>query len=75
MSQIAIHYKGRVMRKFYIADLLCYGQVLVELKVMERLTSRETAQLLNYLHATHLRVGVLLNFGNSFRLEWERYVL
>jgi GxxExxY protein len=74
-AQIALHYKGRVMRKFYIADLLCYGQVLVELKVMERLTSRETAQLLNYLHATHLRVGVLLNFGNPFRLEWERYVL
>ena len=74
-AEIVIRYKGIPLKKFYVADFLCYGQVIVEIKVMERLTSRETAQLLNYLHATGLRVGVLLNFGNPLRLEWERYVL
>ena len=48
---------------------------MVELKVMERLAKKEEAQLLNYLHATRLRVGVLINFGDPGRLDWERYVL
>jgi GxxExxY protein len=49
--------------------------VLVELKVMERLTSKEEAQLLNYLNATQMKVGVLINFGDPGRLDWHRFVL
>ena len=74
-AEIRIYYKDQPLRKFYIADLVCYGQILVELKVMSGLTSREQAQLLNYLHATRMRVGLLINFGTPNRLEWERFVL
>jgi GxxExxY protein len=42
---------------------------------MERLTKKEQAQLLNYMHATGIRVGVLINFGDAGRLDWERLVL
>ena len=74
-AEIPIRYKGRVLKKHYFADLVCYGQILVELKVMERVTTRETAQLLNYLYATGFKVGLLINFGDPGRLDWERYVL
>src|SRR4051812_763076 len=74
-AEIRIFYKDQPLRKFYIADIVCYGQVLVELKVMSGLTSKEQAQLLNYMHATRMRVGLLINFGALNRLEWERFVL
>ena len=74
-SAIQIRYKGILLRKGYIADVICFGQILVELKVMERLTGKEEAQLLNYLNATGMKVGVLINFGDPSRLDWHRFVL
>ena len=71
---LRIHYKGRLLQKEYIADLVCYGQVVVELKAQRQLGPREEAQLLNYLKATRLPVGVLLNFGDPGRLDWQRFV-
>jgi GxxExxY protein len=53
---------------------VCYEQIIVELKALDRLTSREEAQLLNYLKATNLRVGLLINFGSIGKLEWRRLV-
>jgi GxxExxY protein len=74
-SEIQIRYKGTLLRKGYIADVICFGQILAELKVMERLSSKEEAQLLNYLNATGMKVGVLINFGDPGRLDWHRFVL
>ncbi|MCE5270069.1 GxxExxY protein [bacterium] len=71
---IRIVYKGKTLQKEYIADLVCYGEIIVELKALDRLTGRETAQILNYLKATGLPVGVLINFGSSGKLEWKRFV-
>lgn len=48
--------------------------MLVELKVMKELTGREESQMLNYLKATGLRVGLLINFGDDGRLDWKRMV-
>ena len=73
-KRLLIHYKGHQLRKEYVADLVCYDQVIVELKALDRLSGKEQAQILNYLKATGLRVGVLINFGSSGRLEWKRYV-
>ena len=72
---IPIYYKGQALEKKYIADLICYGQVLVELKHIDQLTGLEEAQLLNYMHALRFRVGLLINFGDPGRLDWQRYVL
>jgi GxxExxY protein len=71
---LRITYKGRTLQKFYIADVVCYGAVLVEIKTLDRLSGKEESQILNYLKTTGLRVGLLLNFGNSEALEWKRYV-
>ena len=73
--EILVHYKGKPLKKFYIADLLCYDQVIVEIKAIDALTTREESQLINYLKATGLKVGLLINFGSHGKLEWRRMVL
>ncbi len=72
--RLQIFYKGKPLRKDYIADLIVIGLMVVELKTEERLTSRDEAQLINYLKATRLRVGLLINFGAHPKLEWKRFV-
>jgi GxxExxY protein len=70
-----ILYKGRRLKQFYKPDFPCYDKIIVELKALDRLTSREDAQLLNYLKATRMPVGLLINFGAEKDLEWKRMVL
>ncbi len=69
---IHLYYKGVQMDKYYQADLLCYGKIVVELKAVSDLTGEHTEQLLNYLKATGIEVGLLLNFGSSEGLQIER---
>ncbi len=71
---LPILYKGRRLACSYRADLVCYESLLIELKALDRLTSTEEAQLLNYLKATGIYRGLLLNFGSP-RLEYHRMVL
>ena len=71
---LQIHYKGNLLAKEYFADIVCYGQIIVELKAADRLSGKDRAQMLNYLKATGLRVGLLVNFGSHGKLEWERLV-
>ena len=68
-KRIQISYKGRALNKEYIADFLCYEQIVVEIKAI---TAIEEAQMLNYLKATHLPLGLIINFGAP-QLEWKRY--
>jgi GxxExxY protein len=71
---LGIRYKGRVLIKQYVPDLLCYDQMIVELKALTKLSGTEESQLLNYLKASELRVGLLVNFGSPGKLEWKRFV-
>jgi len=66
-------YKGQKVGLF-IPDLIAYDQIVVDAKVIDRITDVERGQMLNYLRITKLRVGVILNFKNP-KLEWERIVL
>jgi GxxExxY protein len=74
-EEIRIYYKGRPMEKFYVPDMIVFGNIVVELKAMERLTTRKEAQLLNYLKGTGFEVGVLINFGAPGKLGWKRMIL
>lgn len=74
VQELHIKYKGRDLRKFYIADLICYNKIIVEIKAMDKLALRDEGQLINYLKATGLKVGVLINFGHYPSLEWKRLV-
>jgi GxxExxY protein len=69
-----IFYKGIKLNKEYLADLLCFDKIVVELKALDRLSRKEESQLLNYLKAANMRVGVLINFGSVGKLEWKRFV-
>lgn len=73
-KEMQVRYKGRPLKKTYISDFLAYGSVVVEIKAMNQLTSKEEAQILNYLKASGIEVGVLINFGASSKLEWSRHV-
>jgi GxxExxY protein len=73
-KELCIYYKGQCLEKKYFADLVCFGSVLVELKAMKQIGSSEESQMLNYLRATGLRVGVIINFGDPGRLDWKRLV-
>ena len=74
-KQLQVRYKGRVLKCDYFADFICFGEVIVEIKALDRLTTREESQLLNYMRATGARVGLLLNFGAYHELQWKRMVL
>lgn len=73
--RLVIHYKGEPLLKEYVADLVCFGQIIAELKACDRLIGADEAQILNYMKATNKRVGLLFNFGSAVKLEWKRYVI
>src|ERR1022692_53261 len=58
----------------FIPDLIAFGSVIVDTKVIDRITDHERGKMLNYLRVAKLRVGLILNFKNA-RLEFERMVL
>ena len=62
---ITVSYKGHLLEKNYRADLVCYDNIVVELKSVEKIKSEHVAQLLNYLKATNLPMGILINFGEK----------
>jgi GxxExxY protein len=74
-KELTILYKGNPLAKKYVADVICFNQIIVELKALDRLTGVDEAQLLNYMRMTRMGVGLLINFGSRVRLEWKRYVI
>ena len=70
---INIFYKDIKLTKFYIADFICYDEILVEIKALSEFTGSHEAQLLNYLKATKIKTGLLLNFGTP-HLQHKRIV-
>jgi GxxExxY protein len=58
----------------FVPDLIAFDSVVVDTKVIERITDHERGLMLNYLRITGLRVGVILNFEHR-KLEWERIAL
>ncbi|MGE4072354.1 MAG: GxxExxY protein [Lysobacterales bacterium] len=71
---LPIYYRGKLLMATHRADFVCYGEVIVELKALQRLSGIESAQVIHYLKATKLNRALLLNFGTP-RLEHKRFVL
>jgi len=67
-SPIKVFYDGEVIGEYY-ADILVDNKVIVEIKAAKRLVEENEAQLLNYLKATDIEVGLLLNFGTEPKVK------
>lgn len=72
--ELAIAYKGAALKHRYVPDLICFDKIVVELKAVTALTDEHRAQLHNYLKATGLKLGLLVNFGHYPKLEYERII-
>ncbi len=73
-APLRIMYKGRPLAKKYFADFLCFDKIIVELKAVSVISQAHLCQLANYLSATGLKLGLLVNFGNTEKLEWRRHI-
>ncbi len=69
-----IMYRGTAIAHNYVANLVCFGEIIVEVKAVKELTEEHRAEVHNCLKATGLRLGLLVNFGHYPRLQWERVV-
>jgi GxxExxY protein len=70
--ELPVFYKGQKLNVSYRADFICFDAVIVELKALSKLGGIEEAQIINYLKATGLEVGLLINFGAP-SLEHKRF--
>ncbi len=73
--ELIMTYKGKPIKKRYFPDFILYGQVILEIKAVEAIHEKHRAQILNYLHSTGFKVGLLVNFGHYPRVEIERFAL
>ncbi len=74
-QELLLSYKGEPLRQTYKPDFICFDSVVVELKALSKVTGEHKAQLLNYLKATDLRIGLLVNFGSHPKATVDRIVL
>ncbi len=72
--ELELQYKGTLLEKKYIPDVICFGTVIVEIKALKELCNGHRAQVHNYLKATGIRLGLLVNFGHYPKVEYERIV-
>jgi GxxExxY protein len=74
-ESLKIVHKDQTLKKEFIADLICFGKIVIELKAHDNLSDKEEAQILNYLKATGFKLGLVIKFGSHPKLEWKRLVL
>ncbi|HJV80892.1 GxxExxY protein [Noviherbaspirillum sp.] len=72
---LQLSYKGEVLRQVFVPDFICYGAIIVELKALSSTNGEHKAQVMNYLRATGMRLGLLVNFGSFPKATVERIVL
>lgn len=71
---LTLSYKGAILEQTYKPDFICYGKIILELKAVKAIAPEHQAQILNYLKATGLRLGLIINFGHYPKAEIQRFV-
>ena len=70
-KELSVSYKGSQLSKTFKADFVCYGKIILELKAVKEFADEHYAQIYNYLRASGLDLGLLINFGSA-SIEFER---
>jgi len=73
--ELKLNYKGKLLQQTYRPDLICFEQIIVELKAVKGIAPEHKAQVLNYLKTTNLKLGLLVNFGSYPKAQIERLIL
>ena len=73
--ELILSYKGEKLKQTYKPDLICFDQIVVELKAVSELLPQHEAQLINYQRSTGMKLGFLINFGSHPSIEIKRRVL
>lgn len=73
-KRLDMFFHQTVLKQKYYADFVCYDNLIVEIKAVERIIPEHRAQLLNYLRITDSPGGIIINFGNKERLTSEKYI-
>ena len=73
-KEINIYFKNVTLQKKYVADFVCYNKIILEIKALNCLSGEHEAQIINYLKATKMKLGILVNFGEK-SLKYKRFVL
>jgi len=74
-QELRLTYKEEILLQTYKPDLVCFGKIIVELKAVKEIAPEHKAQILNYLKASQLRLGLLINFGSHPQAQIERMIL
>jgi GxxExxY protein len=72
---LKLQFKNRQLKTFYQPDFICFDRIVVEIKAMSTLADEHSAQVLNYLNATRMPLGILVNFGHHPKLQYKRIAL
>jgi GxxExxY protein len=73
--ELKLAYKDELLQQAYKPDLICYGKIIVELKAAKDISDEHRAQVINYLKATGLKLGIVVNFGHFPKVQIERFIL
>jgi len=72
---LRLSYKGVLLQQTFKPDLICYSQIIVELKAVKAIAPEHIAQVINYLKATGIKLGLLVNFGDYPKATVKRLAL
>lgn len=72
-KQLNIYYDGKKLNKYFIADFVCFDQIILEIKAAGLISKNMEQQVINYLKSTKVELGLLVNFGEK-SLTWKRFV-
>ncbi len=72
-QELKLSYKGELLEQTYKPDIICFGQIILELKAAKATAPEHQAQMLNYLKATGHRLGLIINFSHHPKAEIERF--
>ena len=72
--ELILYYKGERLQQTYKPDFICYDKIIIEIKSVKELSNEHIAQVHNYLKATKLELGILVNFNHYPKAQVERIV-